>query len=216
MRSFLFVLAFSYWLAFFQGLTQTAFFLHGYRQLQLSLTQYYTLAGTMYLLQIATAWLAGLWCDRHGYRNLLMGSTWVVGTSLLFWLASLDGRWLWLWGAYALWGGFGAVNLSLQNLVLKVIPRSRNTFPIAVYRFGSGGIAGLMGLAGGYWLEQQLALEDSAVIDLFLVLFAVSLAGRMLAPLWLLGVREPQQTPAEESLSDDDQTTQDSAVTRGR
>ncbi|MBR9804541.1 MFS transporter [bacterium] len=216
MRSFLFVLAFSYWLAFFQGLTQTAFFLHGYRQLQLSMTQYYTLSGTMYLLQMATAWLAGRWCDRHGYRNLLMGSTWLVGTSLLFWLASLDGRWLWLWGAYALWGGFGAVNLSLQNLVLKVIPRSRNTFPIAVYRFGSGGIAGLMGLAGGYWLEQQLALKDSAVIDPFLMLFAVSLAGRMLAPLWLLGVREPQQMPIEESLSEDDQTNQDSAVTRGR
>jgi len=164
----------------------------------------------MYLLQMATAWMAGRWCDRHGYRNMLIGSTWLVGLSLLFWLASLDGRWLWLCGAYALWGGFGAVNLSLQNLMLKVVPRQRNTFPIAVFRFGSGGIAGLTGLVGGYWLEQQMANNQSGV-DPFLTLFVVSLIGRMLAPIWLFGVREPEQTSTET-----EPTNQDSTVTRGR
>ncbi len=195
--SFVRVMLFSCWLAFFQGMTQTAFFLQGYRQLQLSLTVFFLLQGTMYLLQIPATWGAGRWSDLRGNRDLLMASTVVVSLAMLFWLATLRGHWAWLWGAYVLWGGFGAVNLTLQNLVLRVVPRHRNTLAIALYRFGPGFIAGLTGLVGGFWLERELNAEHAwsvwgSQVSPFFVLFAVSFLGRLLAPLILWGVREPE------------------------
>lgn len=197
--SFGYLLLFSWWLAVFQGITQTAFFLHSYRQLELSLSGYYALTGLMYLLQMATIAWAGRRGDRAGYRQLLMVSTAVVGCSMWCWLGSLSGNWLWLWGAYALWGGFGAVNLALQNLTLSIVPRFHNTWPIALQRFSSGGLAGLAGLAGGYWLGEQLEAQTvyhwgDWTFSPFFVLFAISLLGRLLAPLWLLGVTEPEKT----------------------
>lgn len=197
-RSLVFILIFSWWLSFFQGLTQTAFFLHSYRNLHISMTHYYALTGCMYLLQLLLSWWAGKYTDRNGYRDLLIASTLVVSFSLLFWAGSINGNWFWLWGAYLLWGGFGAVNLSLQNLLLKVAPREKNTLPIAMRRYGSGLIAGLTGLAGGYWLEQMLANNKAVLlpwgeVNPFLFLFLLSFAGRFLAPLWLLGVRETKE-----------------------
>ncbi len=199
-RSLIFILLFSWWLSLFQGLTQTAFFLHSYRNLHLAMTQYYALAGCMYLLQLLSSWWAGKYADRNGYRDLLIASTWIVSFSLLFWAGSMDGRWIWLWGAYLLWGGFGAINLSLQNLLLKIAPQQNNTLPIAMRRYGSGLIAGLTGLAGGYWLEQMLATNGNVQflwgeVNPFLFLFLLSFAGRFLAPVWLLGVDETRATP---------------------
>lgn len=207
-RSLIFILIFSWWLALFQGLTQTAFFLHSYRNLHLAMTQYYALTGSMYLLQLLSSWWAGKYADRNGYRDLLIASTWIVSFSLLFWAGSMDGRWIWLWGAYLLWGGFGAVNLSLQNLLLEIVPQEINTLPIALRRYGSGLIAGLTGLAGGYWLEQMLTAKENVLlpwgeVNPFLFLFLLSFAGRFLAPLWLLGVSEPKKVP-EKALTQND------------
>lgn len=190
MRGFLGILAFSWWLAFFQGMTQTAFFLHSYRELQVSLTNYYLLTGVMYALQMVTAAIAGQIGDRRGYRNMLLLSTFAVSFAIPFWMFSLQGNWLWLWGAYAMWGLFGAVNLSLQNQLLIVTPRHRNTFQLALCRQGAGLIAGLTGLAGGFWLEKQLASEApfqwmNYEWNPFLLIFALSFLGRLTAPLWL-------------------------------
>ncbi len=196
------VLLFSFWLAFFQGMTQTAFFMHSYRQLGLSLSLFYLLQGTMYVCQIPVTQLAGRISDQRGNRNLLMGSTFLVSLALLFWLASLNGNWLWLWGAYVLWGGFGMVNLTLQNLVLRVIPPAKNTALIAAYRFGSGLIAGLTGVAGGYWLEGALAQGSTfwgGNLSPFAAIFLISCVGRWLAPLWLLGLHEPPVKKTAES-----------------
>lgn len=196
------VLLFSFWLAFFQGMTQTAFFVHSYRQLGLSLSLFYLLQGTMYVCQIPVTQLAGVVSDQRGNRNLLMASTFLVSLALLFWLASLNGNWLWLWGAYVLWGGFGMVNLTLQNLVLRVIPPAKNTALIAGFRFGSGLIAGLTGVAGGYWLERALAEGSTylgGTLSPFAAIFLVSFLGRWLAPLCLLGLREPPYEKAAES-----------------
>ena len=194
-QSFIFVLLFSWWLAFFQGLTQTAFFLHSYRTLHISMTTYYLIVGGMYLTQLFLTWWAGRQGDRHGYRNMLMLSTLIVSFSLICWIKSIDGAWVWIIGAYLLWGGFGVVNLSLQNLLLTVVPKSKNTFPIALRRNGAGLIAGLTGLAGGFWLERMMQNDQSVVllwgeVNPFLFLFLVSFAGRLLAPLWLIGVKE--------------------------
>ena len=89
-----------------------------------------------------------------------------------------------------MWGLFGAVNLSLQNQLLIVTPRHRNTFQLALCRQGAGLIAGLTGLAGGFWLEKQLASEApfqwmNYEWNPFLLIFALSFLGRLTAPLWL-------------------------------
>lgn len=206
------VIGFCWWLAFFQGLTQTAFFLQGYRELKVGLSEYYALTGLMYLLQMLMTYAAGQWGDRYRYRKLLMGSTFLTGFSLIFWLFSLNGNWLWLWGAYAMWGLFGAVNLSLQNLVLSVSPRHKNTLSIALYRFGAGGIAGLSGLWGGYWLNQQLMNSQSyslgnVELSPYFVLFFVSFIGRILAPLWLVAVQEPESQAAYAAVPSSPKTT---------
>ncbi|MBL4884790.1 MAG: MFS transporter [Planctomycetaceae bacterium] len=199
LRSLIFVLLFSWWLAFFQGLTQTAFFLHSYRTLHVSMTTYYLLVGSMYLLQLLLSWWAGTNADRKGYRNMLFTSTLIVSLSMICWAATINGNWLWLWGAYLLWGGFGVVNLSLQNLLFTVATKGKNTLAIALSRNGAGLIAGLTGLAGGYWLEQMLSNNEFVRLpwgemNPFLFLFLLSFAGRFLAPVWLLGIKE-NQTP---------------------
>jgi hypothetical protein len=99
--------------------------------------------------------------------------------------------------AYALWGGFGLVNVCLNNLCLKLAPRSDNTTQFAVFEQVGGLIAGLAGLLGGYCLDRLLAgisQGSPTAQSAFLVLMAVSWLGRLTAPLWLLGVRQPTHT----------------------
>jgi len=191
LRAYLGIVLFSWWLSFFQGLTQTAFFLITYRQLELSLRNYYLLTGTMYALQMFAAAWAGRIGDRFGYRDLLLWSTVLVATSIPCWMFSLNGDPRWLIPAYMIWGLFGAVNLALQNLLLKVTPRHRNTFHLAFCRQGAGLIAGLTGLAGGFWLDSQInpggvRTEGPAALEPFLILLLISFLGRILAPAWLL------------------------------
>jgi hypothetical protein len=108
---------------------------------------------------------------------------------LLCWLRATREECWWIWPAYALFGGWAAINVAGPNLLLRVAPRESNPLAIALFQNVAGLIAGLAGLLGGHWLE---ALSPSPTApEPYLVLFAVSFAGRVLAVLWLTGIREP-------------------------
>lgn len=186
------LLIYGWWLSLAQGLTQAAFFKYQVDVLKIPVTTYYVLSSLMLGLQIPlTAW-AGRLSDRYGDRNPLMISTFAVSGAMLFWLAARPGTWWLLFGAYAVWGLFGVVNLCGQNLTLRLAPPSDNTVHLALFRQIGGLLSGIAGLSGGLWLDSLLtgaatgAIAD--VIGPFQILFAVSFAGRATAALWLIRV----------------------------
>lgn len=187
--------AHGWWLAAAQGLSQAALYKYQVDVLHLPVHLYYTLTSVMLLLQFPMALAAGRLSDRYGDRRPLLFALFAISPALLFWVAATEPTWWLLFGAYALWGLFGVVNLCQQNLALRLAPRSDNLLHFGVFRQVGGLLAGIAGLCGGLWLDALL--RDPASTSLlgltlspFHVIFAVSMLGRATAPLWLLGVRE--------------------------
>ena len=188
------LLAHQWWLAFSNGLTQAAFF--GYRKdvLGVSLGGYYLLENTTLAMMIPVSVLAGRVSDRAGNKWLLFWGAVVAALAMPFWLLATPDRWGLLFGAQVMWGAFAAVNLAGHNLLLKLSPRSANTLQLALFQQGAGLLAGLSGLLGGWWLQQMLrdgVPPEFGNWSAYHVVFAVSALGRLTAPLWILGVREP-------------------------
>ncbi len=82
--------------------------------------------------------------------------------------------------------------------MLKLAPPGDNATPMALFRQVGGLLAGLSGLAGGFWLDRLNA--DGFTLHLagcelgsFQILFLTSLIGRLSAALWLLPIREPPE-----------------------
>jgi MFS family permease len=197
-RSFRLVLAQSWWLSCAQGLSQAALFKFQVDVLHIPLPMYYVLSSVMLGLQLPLAALGGWLSDRYGDRRPLMYSLAAVSTALLFAIAASPERWWLMFGAYAVWGLFGVVNVCGQNLALRLAPASDNTVHFALFRQIGGLLAGAAGLCGGLWLDALLS--ESSDVNIagrmlvpFQIVFAVSLLGRATAPLWLLGVREPDK-----------------------
>jgi Na+/melibiose symporter-like transporter len=188
------VVASSLWLAFFQGLTQSAMFRYQTSILGLSLEAWFLLGGVMYMLQIPMSWLGGFLSDRTGDKQPLIASLLLVSLAMPFWLAARPGRETWLLGAYAVWGLFGIVNICQRNLLLRLAPASDNAVPIAVFEHLAALLAGLAGLLGGWALDRMLLQQESAFLTPFHILFVISWMGRASAAAWLLGVREPSRT----------------------
>lgn len=190
--SFRWLIASRWWLAFFQGLTQAVILKFSISVLKISLEEYYVLAAVMLSLQILTAAWAGRMCDRSQDKAVTFGGMVIVSFAMAFWvLASPASKWFAI-GAYVLWGGFGFVNVGLHNLTLKLAPESDNTFEISLSRQMSGLIAGGAGLLGGWCLESLLNSASVSDANAYRMLFAISWAGRLLAPFFLLPVQQPE------------------------
>lgn len=199
-RSFCYLLASRWWLAFFQGLTQAVLFKYAVDTLKISLPTYTVLTSLMILLQLPLAWWAGLWCDAYREKQVVFWSLLAISCALPFWMFAKPESWFLICAAYAIWGGFGIVNVCGQSLCLKLAPASDNTGHFALYDQIAGLIAGLAGLLGGFWLDQLLhgAWPTNVLrVSPFVILFGVSWLGRLTAPLWLLPVQAP--TSAEKS-----------------
>ena len=198
-RSLHYLLIHNWWLAIANGLTQAAFFSYLFGPLRIGLGKTYVLQDVMHAVGIPVSLAAGVIADRRGNKRLMIVGVLIAGSSLFFWLSATPDHWWWLFPAYACWGAFPAVNIPGRNLVLKLSPASDNATPMALYRQIGGLLAGLSGLAGGYWLERLIAQRFSvelAGLQLgpYQVLFMTSLVGRLTAVLWLLPIREsPQQ-----------------------
>lgn len=188
---FRWLLASRWWLSFFQGLTQAVIFSFSVSILKISLEEYYVLLGLMLLLQMGTSWIAGKLCDRAYDRTLLIWSLVGVSFAMLFWWAATpESKWM-AAGAYAIWGGFGFVNVALQNLTLKLAPADHNALHISLSRQGSGLIAGFAGLLGGALLTQLLEHSDWPEMVAYQTLFLISWIGRLTAACWLLPIAQP-------------------------
>jgi hypothetical protein len=191
-RSFRFLLASRWWLAFFQGLTQAVFFKYARDQLDLSLEFYTVLTSTMLALQLVwTRWAARL-SDQGRDRIALFWGLLIASSAIPCWMAATRGFWQPVCLAYMIWGSFGLVNLCFNNLCLKLAPRSDNSRQFAVFEQIGGLLAALAGLLGGYLLDRLLIGSPFGTVDphsAFLLLMLISWFGRFTAPLWLLGVR---------------------------
>jgi len=192
---------YSWWLAFWSGLTQVVIFKFLYGPLAISLGTYYLLSSVMKLIQIPISWRTGVFVDRFGTKPALMAGVLATACAMLFFCWAGVGSWWWVFGAYVMWGGWGAVNIAAPNLMLKLAPPSDNAAHIALFRHVAGLIAGLSGILGGYCFTR---LADGRwnlsfgtwEADPYQMLFVVSFFGRAATLLWVLPIREPT-TPTE-------------------
>jgi len=197
-RSYRLFVVHGWWLASAQGLSQAALYKYQVDVLHLPISIYYGMTSLMLVLQLPLAMVAGRLSDRYGDRRPLLLALFAISPALLCWMAATPETWWLLFGAYALWGLFGIINLCQQNLALRLAPPSDNTLHFALFRQIGGLLAGLAGLCGGLWLDvllRQDALASGVTIagwtlGPFQIVFGASLLGRVTAPLWLLGVSD--------------------------
>ena len=191
-----------WWLAFFQGLTQAALFKFSVDFLNVDLVRYYTLSAVMLLLQFPCAWIGGRLSDQSRDRPAFALGILATGLGLGFLFLADREHWWWIFGTYAFWGGFGLVNVCGNNLCLKLSPSGDNAAHIGLYRQVSGLFAGASGMLGGWWLDRMLSAgAEGFPLTPYYVLFAISMGGRLTAPLWLLGVAQPISQGAESGIS---------------
>ncbi|WP_437201141.1 MFS transporter [Planctomicrobium sp. SH664] len=197
--SFRWLLAGRWWLAFFQGLTQTAMFFYTATIIGVGVETALAFTALTNLIQLPAATWGGRLCDRgQDKRGLIIGLL-IVSCGMPLLMSARAENWWPLGGVSIVWGAFGAVNVCGINLCLKLVPRGDNARQFALYDQVSGLIAGLAGIAGG-WAIDQLQIFDgfSNRAWCFQTLFLVSWIGRVVAILWLLPVRQPQPVTAEE------------------
>lgn len=193
--SFRWFLLGSWQLAFFQGLTQTAQYQFSKNILKVSLFEYYSQVSLMQLLQIPLAVLSGRLVDRGKDRQIMVWGLLGLSLAMVFWtMAGLSGR-TWLWGAYAVWGGFGLVNVAQPSLAMKLSPRGDNALQLSLVRPVGGMIAAIAGLMGGWILDRYASIQDLAPVSVFQSLFIISGIGRATAAWWFVG--EESHRPQE-------------------
>lgn len=197
-ESFRMFLIQGWWLSAAQGFSQAAIFKYQVDVLHIPLSRYYLLTSVMLGLQLPLAALAGRISDRYGDRRPLFLALMVISPALVFHIIAQPPTWYWLFGAYALWGLFGVINVCGQNLALRLAPPSDNTIHLALFRQIGGLLAGVFGLCGGLWLDSLLKVTSGITVfgqqlGPHQLVFLVSILGRVLAPVWLLGVEEPQR-----------------------
>jgi len=193
-RSFQCLLAARWWLAFFQGLTQAVLFKYAVEILDVSLPAYTVLTSLMIALQMPMVWWAGRCSDRFQEKRALFWGMAGLSCALPFWIFATPERWWLIAVAYAIWGGFGLINVCGQSLCLKLAPIEDNVAHLAFYEQISGLIAGAAGLLGGYCLDQFQRGEwlwAPAFLSPVMVLLIVSWMGRLTAPLWLIPIQQP-------------------------
>jgi len=187
---------YSWWLAFWSGLTQVVTFKFLYGPLAISLGTYYLLSSIMKLVQIPVCWGTGIVSDRYGNKTVLSAGVLATALAMPFFCFAGVSQWWWVFAAYVMWGGWGAVNIAAPNLMLKLSPRSDNAANIALFRHVAGLVAGMSGILGGIWFEsltgKTMSIPATSIsLDPYQFLFLVSFVGRALTIAWIIPIREP-------------------------
>ncbi|MCA9070423.1 MAG: MFS transporter [Planctomycetaceae bacterium] len=195
-RSLRFLLIHNWWLAFANGLTQSAFFGYLFGPLGIGLGLFYTLQCVMRVCKLPVSWITGNISDHFGNKLPLIIGVVIASSGLVFWLLATPGQWYWVFGAYACWGMYAAANIAGRNLTLTLAPRSDNATQLALFRQIGGLCAGLSGLLGGWWLTSLNETKTTwrwgeLELNSFQIIIAVSLIARWASVVWLIPVTDP-------------------------
>jgi Na+/melibiose symporter-like transporter len=190
--AFRYLCLYSWSLAVANGMTQSAFFHYRYEVLHLSLVNGFLLLYTMNLIKIPLSEMAGRWIDQYGARRLLWGSLMIAAFGTPIWVMSSEETWGILFLAHALWGLYAVANIAQWQLAWKHSPSSENQTELGLFRQIGGLFAGVSGFAGGLWLSRVAEVGQSVTSAATLIIL-VSFALRILAPQWLLLMKEAEK-----------------------
>lgn len=187
------LLAYGCWFSFFNGVTQAPQGIFPKAILKFGVTQLSLMRIAMQVGQIGVAAWAGRFSDRFGNRPALVLSQLVLATAPAFMLLATPAERWWFAGAWIAWSAYAGLNIGLPNLMLKLAGRDEAPSYIAVYFAVTSLFYAGSTVAGGYAFDRlgQWSGEWPLSLDRFQLAFAVALAGRSLAVLFLLRLEEP-------------------------
>ncbi len=204
-RRFWWLLAFGCWVAWFNGLTQSAQNIFPRAVLRFDLLPLQFMQTMMRLGQMSLGPWVGRASDRHGCRPVIILCQLVTALGPLFFaLATPDRRWT-LVGAWLSWSAFVGLNVCLPNLMLKLSGGRDRGAGIAGYFGLTTGVYAVASLVGGGLLDAGRGGTWHLVggsCDTFAVLFGLGFLGRLAAVLWLLPLEEPGARRWKEIVAD--------------
>jgi MFS family permease len=171
------------------------------QDLQLS----YTLIGLMAVLSaIADLIGMGFWghfSDQHGNRPVIIicAAGAAISPALWFFISGSSIYALFLIALLHMAGGFffAGYNLCSVNLVFRMVPRGNNALFFAMWSAVNGIAAAGGALAGGWFSQNAGSLTTGPYINsVFIAVFLISSAMRILSFTLLRGIEEETSTPA--------------------
>ena len=172
------LIAYSGWMALFNGLTQAAQFIYPQRVLGFQYSHFLALRSGLRGGQTLVSPALGRIMDRQGSIPVMLVCQVLVATGPLFFLFATPSQPWWIIAAYAVWIAYAGLNIGLPGLMLGLSPRQNDTRYIAVYFAVSELLYGIGTVCGGLllsWLLQRdtaysiglLALDAFGVMFLF-------------------------------------------------
>lgn len=188
------LIAYSGWMALFNGLTQVAQFIYPRRVLGFEYSHILVLRSGLRGGQSLVSPALGKIMDRQGSIPIMLACQVLVATGPLFFLFATPSQPWWIIVAYAVWIAYAGLNIGLPGLMLGLSPQQNDTRYIAVYFAASDLLYGIGTVCGGLllsWLLQQ----DTAykigplALDAFGVMFLFGFVARSFGVLLLSRIR---------------------------
>ena len=196
-RRFLGLMVFGCWFSFFNGVTQSAHFVYGWKVLGVGLFAMLSLRTVTRVGQFTLCPWFGRLADRIGDRPVLAPCLFLVAQGPLFYLLSSPNHPWWIAAAWIIWIAYAGINVALPNLMLRLSPSQTNTSYIAAYYAVSGVCYAASTIAGGYLVDSpQLNIfqywQSATDMGHYQAIFLLGWLARMAAvPLLVLLVAAP-------------------------
>jgi MFS family permease len=152
-RRFLGLILFGCWLSFFNGVTQSAHYVYGWRVLGVGLFAMLSLRTITRVGQFSLSPTCGRLADRLGNRPVLIPCLFLVAQGPLFYFFSTPGHPWWLAVAWIVWIAYAGINVALPNLMLRLSPQRSNAPYIAAYYAITGLCYAAATITGGYLVD---------------------------------------------------------------
>ncbi len=197
-KSFRWLMLYTCWLSFFNGVTQVAQSSYVREVLELGLLPLALMRSGMRVGQIGTAAIAGPVSDRVGNRPVLIVAQFLVALGPLFYFIASDASpWsrYWIGVAYLLWSAYAAINICRPNLMLKLAPPEVKADYIAVLLAASSLAYAASSVVGGVWFDYLKVTGPFTVahwtLDPYDVQFLFGWITRLMAIGFLVPLVEP-------------------------
>lgn len=192
-RPFRRLLAYGCWLAFFNGVTQSAQFVYTKNVLAI---EYFELLGLRALLRAGQSGIGpttGAVIDRFGCRRVMAISQLIVATGLIFFLVATPSAKGWVVGAFVVWIGYAGLNIGLPKLMLDLAPGEKYSPSVATFYAVTEFCHGTSVVLGGLLLDALAGVSWNVgrwQIDRFALLFVAGWATRSLGVLLIARLAE--------------------------